>query len=136
MFAQSEQIKNVGAGNVPLFSKHVPLPVTHRGTAESEIKQFQLVHIDADSKKVAPVTELGGTELYPTPSFGIAVYPAKANETVTFYVHGSINVDAIDVSAIALLKTADAKTKMAALNALGSQTLLFDVIGTDPIQRA
>ena len=136
MFAQSEQIKNVGAGNVPLFSKHVPMPVTRSGTAESAIKQYQLVHVDAGSKKVAPVTELGGTELYPTPAFGIAAYPAKANETVTFYVHGSINVDAIDVSAIALLKTADAKTKMAALNALGSQTLLFDVIGTDPIQRA
>ena len=56
--------------------------------------------------------------------------------TVTFYVHGSINVAAIDVSAIPLLKTADAKTKMTALNALGSQTLLFDVVGTDPIQRA
>lgn len=136
MFAKSEQIKNVGAGNVPLFSKHVPLPATHRGTAESEIKQYQLVHVDENSKKVAPVTVLGGAGLYPTPAFGIAAYPAKANETVTFYVHGSINVDAIDVSAIPLLKTADAKTKMAALNALGSQTLLFDAIGTDPIQRA
>ena len=136
MFAQSEQIKNVGAGNVPLFSKHVPLPVTHRATAESEIKQYQLVHIDEKTKKVAPVTVLGGSELYPTPSFGIAAYPAKANETVTFYVHGSINVDAIDVSAVAILKTANAKTKIAALNALGSQTLLFDVVGTDPIQRA
>lgn len=136
MFAQSEQIKNVGAGNVPLFSKHVPLPVTHRGTAESGIKQYQLVYVDDKTKKVAPVTLLGGVDMYPTHSFGIAVYPAKANETVTFYVHGSINVDAIDVSAIAILKTADAKTKVVALNALGSQTLLFDAIGTDPIQRA
>ena len=136
MFAQSEQIKNVGAGNVPLFSKHVPLPVTHRGTAESAIKQYQLVYVDENSKKVEPVTMLGDINLYPTHAFGIAAYPAKANETVTFYVHGSINVDAIDVSAIPLLKTADAKTKMAALNALGSLTLLFDAIGTDPIQRA
>lgn len=135
MFAQSEQIKNVGAGNVPLFSKHVPLPATHRGTAESEIKQYQLVYVDDVSKKVAPVTVLG-MALYPMPAYGIAAYPAKANETVTFYVHGSINVDAIDVSAIPLLQTADAKTKMAALNALGSQTLLFDAIDTDPIQRA
>ena len=100
MFAQSEQIKNVGAGNVPLFSKHVPLPVTHRGTAESEIKQYQLVHVDEDSKKVAPVTELGGTDLYPTHSFGIAAYPAKANETVTFYGHGSINVDWVSANDI------------------------------------
>lgn len=136
MFAKSEQIKNVGAGNVPLFSKHLPLPVTHRGTAESEIKQFQLVHVDENSKTVAPLTELGDAVLYPAHAFGIAAYPAKANETVTFYVHGSINVDAIDVSAIAILKTADAKTKAVALNALGSQTLLFDAIDTDPIQRA
>ena len=134
MFAQSEQIKNVGAGNVPLFSKHVPLPVTHRGTAASDIKQYQVVYVDVNTKKVTLVTQAGTA--MSTPVIGIAAYPAKVNETVTFYSHGSINVDAIDVSAIALLRTADAKTKAAALNALGSQTLLFDVIGTDPIQRA
>ena len=135
MFAQSEQIKNVGVGNVPLFSKHVPLPVTHRGTAMSDLKQYQVVYVDPNSKKVTLVTSQVGTAL-PTPVIGIVAYPAKVSETATFYVHGSINVDAIDVSAIALLRTADAKTKAAALNAMGSQTLLFDVIGTDPIQRA
>ena len=135
MFAKSEKIENVGVGNVPLFAKHVPLPATHRGTATSEIKQYQVVQLDLSSNQVTPVTYLGVVS-YPMPLLGIAAYPAKSGEVVTFYTHGTINVDAIDVSAIPILLTADAKTKMAALNTLGSQTLLFDAIDTDPIQRA
>ena len=137
MFAKSEKIENVGVGNVPLFAKHVPLPATHRGTAASEIKQYQVVQLDLSSNQVTPVTQAGnGGFSMPAPLIGVAAYPAKSGEVVTFYTHGTINVDAIDVSAIASLKSADAKAKMLALNTLDSQTLVFDVVTTDPIQRA
>ena len=136
MFAKSEKIENVGVGNVPLFAKHVPLPATHRGTAASEIKQYQVVQLDVGSNQVTPVTQASGGVSMPAPVIGVAAYPAKSGETVTFYTHGTINVDAVDVSAIASLKSADAKAKMLALNTLGSQTLVFDVVTTDPIQRA
>ena len=136
MFAISEKIENVGVGNVPLFAKHVPLPATHRGIAAIEIKQYQVVQFDVDSNNVIPLTQAKSGVSIPPPVIGVAAYPAKSGETVTFYTHGAINVGAVDVSAIASLKSADAKAKMLALNTLGSQTLVFDVVTTDPIQRA
>lgn len=134
MFPQSEKYENVSNGNVPLFAKHVPLPATHRGTASGDIKQYQVVAFDVSSNKVAVLTKAPNDSLTKS-LIGVAAYPAKTGETVTFYTHGTINVDAIDVSAISSLNDADAKAKMLALTSLGSQTLFFDVVSTDPIQR-
>lgn len=134
MFPQSEKYENVSNGNVPLFAKHVPLPATHRGTASCDIKQYQVVAFDVSSNNVAVLTQAPNDSLTKS-LIGIAAYPAKTGETVTFYTHGTINVDAIDVSAISSLNDADAKAKMLALTSLGSQTLFFDVVSTDPIQR-
>ena len=132
MFAKSEKIENVGVGNVPLFAKHVPLPATHRGVAASAIKQYQVVQFDLSTNRVTPVTQAGGGGVMPAPWIGVAAYPAESGEEVTFYTHGTINVDAIDVSSISALGWADAKTKMLTLNTLGSQTLVFDVVPATP----
>ena len=134
MFAKSEKIENVGKGNIPLFAKQVPLPATHYGTAGVDIKQYQVVAFDASANLVTPVTYIGGVSI-PAPLLAVAAFPAKSGERVAFYTHGTFNVNAVDVSAIASLVSANTNTKMTSLNSIGSQTVFFDVVFTDPVQR-
>ena len=132
MFAQSEQVTSVGTGGRPLFVKHVPLPATHSGTAATDIKQYQVVVFDTLSGEVIVATDTGsGGMPLPAALLGVAAYPAKAGEKVTFYTHGTINVDVVDISALPPLFGADSKARMMRLNTFASPTLFFDVAASN-----
>lgn len=133
MFAKSERIENVGKGNIPLFAKQVPLPATHNGKASADIKQYQVVEIDKSTNNVTPVTDV--VSVQPQTLLGVAAFPAKSGEHVAFYTHGTFNVNAIDVSAITSLASADMNTKMTSLNSIGSHVMFFEAVFTDPVQR-
>lgn len=126
MFAMSEK-QNAGIALTPIFSRANPAVVTLEGTADSEIKQYQVVTYNMADRKVKPVTSAGGANTSNTVRLAVAAFPAKANEGVTVYVEGFININAINLSAITDITGSTTADKVNALNSLaGVSGIYFD----------
>ena len=119
MFAMSEKQK-AGMALTPIFSRANPAVVTLEGTADSEIKQYQVVTYNMGDRKVKPVTSAGSSVTTPIIRLAVAAFPAKSGEAVTVYVEGFININAVDVSAITDIASSTPAEKVNTLNTLAS----------------
>jgi hypothetical protein len=119
MFAMSEK-QNAGMALTPIFSRANPAVVTLEGTADSEIKQYQVVTYNMGDRKVKPVTSAGSSVTTPIIRLAVAAFPAKSGEAVTVYVEGFININAVDVSAITDIASSTPAEKVNTLNTLAS----------------
>ena len=126
MFAMSEK-QNAGVALTPIFSRANPAVVTLEGLATAEIKQYQVVTYNMTNRSVALLTSNASTATSNTLRLGVAAFSSKANEQMTVYVEGFININAVDVSAITAIASSTAAVKVNALNTLaGSSGIYFD----------
>lgn len=134
MFAKSEKTTGVGMAHIPLQSRQTPPLATIEVTAMATIKQFQPIAIDMETSTARPVTTLSGGVQMPAPHLAIAAYPAVNGEKISVYVQGYFNVNALDMSAISGMASANAETKAKALNRATQSGLYFDAfVDTDPV---
>lgn len=135
MFAKSEKITGVGGEHIPLFAKQTPLPVTEVLVAEHSIEQYMLVVVTPAGKVKQSAADLfqplsNGNRL------GVIAYPAKANEPVSTYVHGTFNINAIKYPNGLFQKTNPTKQEMlTVLKNIASPVIFFEDCETNPVQR-
>ena len=124
MFAKSTSEKDVGQKLIPLFAKHTPLPATTHFNASAEVKQYQVVLVNLADSTVAPATEAAPLERGKI--LAVAAYAGKTGESISVYTHGTVNVHALELSAIASVAGKDAAGKVKELNKFASQAIFFD----------
>lgn len=135
MFAKSENIKAVGGEHIPLFAKQTPLPVTVSATASSEIQQYALCHL-SNAGKVTVITDLEGAQpLSNDKQLCIAAFAAKNGEPVSVYTHGTFNIDALvyGTGFFDIMNTVASKIEK--LRRFNSNTIFFEHLDTNPVQR-
>lgn len=135
MFAKSENIKAVGGEHIPLFAKQTPLPVTVSATASTEIQQYALCHL-SNAGKVTVITDLEGAQpLSNDKQLCIAAFAAKNGEPVSVYTHGTFNIDALvyDTGFFDSMNTVAGKIEK--LRRFNSNTIFFEHLDTNPVQR-
>ena len=124
MFAKSEKIEAVGSKHIPLFARPNPAIVTLEGVAKADIKQYQPVMVNISTNEVSLFT--GAQVSTQSLRLGIAAYPAKNNQPISFYLEGYFNTAALDVSAIASYGAIGVPDRAAKLNAAAGNGLYFD----------
>ena len=135
MFAKSENIKAVGGEHIPLFAKQTPLPVTVSATASSEIQQYALCHL-SNAGRVTVINDLEGAQpLSNDKQLCIAAFAAKNGEPVSVYTHGTFNIDAL-VYGTGFFDSMDTvASKIEKLRRFNSNTIFFEHLDTNPVQR-
>lgn len=135
MFAKSEKITAVGGEHIPLFAKQTPLPVTVSATASGEIQQYALCHL-SNAGKVTVITDLEGAQpLSNNKQLCIAAFAAKNGEPVSVYTHGTFNIDAL-VYGIGFFDNMNTvASKIEKLRRFNSNTIFFEHLDTNPVQR-
>lgn len=135
MFAKSEKITAVGGEHIPLFAKQTPLPVTVSATASTEIQQYALCHL-SNAGKVTVVTDLEGVQpLSNDKQLCVAAFAAKYGEPVSVYTHGTFNIDAL-VYGIGFFDSINTvASKIEKLRRFNSNTIFFEHLDTNPVQR-
>lgn len=135
MVAKSEKITAVGGEHIPLFAKQTPLPVTVSAKASGEVKQYQLCHLKNDGT-VSIIDDLVGAQaLSNDKQLCIAAFAAKGGEPVSVYTHGTFNIDAL-VYGISFFETSTpAADKIKKLRTFNSDTIFFEHLDTNPVQR-
>lgn len=135
MFAKSENIKAVGGEHIPLFAKQTPLPVTVSATASGEIQQYALCHL-SNAGKVTAITDLEGAQsLSNDKQLCIAAFAAKNGEPVSVYTHGTFNIDALVYGTGFFDSTNTVAGKIEKLRRFNSNTIFFEHLDTNPVQR-
>lgn len=135
MFAKSEKITAVGGEHIPLFAKQTPLPVTVSATAGMEIQQYALCHL-SNAGKVTVITDLEGAQpLSNNKQLCVAAFAAKDGEPVSVYTHGTFNIDAL-VYGIGFFDSMNTvASKIEKLRKFNSNTIFFEHLDTNPVQR-
>ena len=135
MFAKSEKITAVGGEHIPLFAKQTPLPVTVSATASGEIQQYALCHL-SNAGKVNVITDLEGAQaLSNDKQLCVAAFAAKSGEPVSVYTHGTFNIDAL-VYGIGFFDSINTvASKIEKLRKFNSNTIFFEHLDTNPVQR-
>ncbi len=135
MFAKSENIKAVGGEHIPLFAKQTPLPVTVSATAGDKIQQYALCHLSNAGK----VTVISGLEdaqpLSNDKQLCIAAFAAKNGEPVSVYTHGTFNIDALVYGEGLFDSMNTVASKIEKLRKFNSNTIFFEHLDTNPVQR-
>lgn len=135
MFAKSEKITAVGGEHIPLFAKQTPLPVTVSAKASVEVKQYQLCHLKNDGT-VSIIDELIGIQaLSNDKQLCIAAFAAKSNEPVSVYTHGTFNIDALVYDISLFNNNTTVADKLKKLRTFNSNTIFFEHLDTNPVQR-
>lgn len=135
MFAKSEKITAVGGEHIPLFAKQTPLPVTVSATAGMEIQQYALCHL-TNAGKVNVITGLeGALPLSNDKQLCIAAFAAKNDEPVSVYTHGTFNIDALVYGAGFFDRMNTVASKIEKLRMFNSNTIFFEHLDTNPVQR-
>lgn len=135
MFAKSEKITAVGGEHIPLFAKQTPLPVTVSATASGEIQQYELCHL-LNTGKVIVITDLEGAQpLSNDKQLCVAAFAAKSGEPVSVYTHGTFNIDALVYGTGLLDNTNTVASKIEKLRKFNSNTIFFEHLDTNPVQR-
>nr|DAN74103.1 MAG TPA: hypothetical protein [Caudoviricetes sp.] len=135
MFAKSEKITAVGGEHIPLFAKQTPLPVTVSATASGEIQQYELCHL-SNAGKVTVITDLEGAQpLSNDKQLCVAAFAAKSGEPVSVYTHGTFNIDALVYDIGFFENTTPAADKIKKLRTFNSNTIFFEHLDTNPVQR-
>lgn len=135
MFAKSEKITAVGGEHIPLFAKQTPLPVTVSATASTEIQQYALCHL-SNAGKVTVITDLEGAQpLSNDKQLCVAAFAAKNGEPVSVYTHGTFNINAL-VYGTGFFDTINTvASKIEKLRKFNSNTIFFEHLDTNPVQR-
>lgn len=135
MFAKSEKITAVGGEHIPLFAKQTPLPVTVSATASGEIQQYALCHL-SNTGKVNVIDELEGAKpLSNDKQLCVAAFAAKNGEPVSVYTHGTFNIDALVYGIGFFENTILVADKIKKLRKFNSNTIFFEHLDTNPVQR-
>lgn len=135
MFAKSENIKAVGGEHIPLFAKQTPLPVTVSATASGEIQQYALCYL-SNAGKVTAITDLEGAQLLSNDKqLCIAAFAAKNGEPVSVYTHGTFNIDALVYGTGFFDGIYTVASKIEKLRKFNSNTIFFEHLDTNPVQR-
>ena len=135
MFAKSEKITAVGGEHIPLFAKQTPLPVTVSAKARGEVKQYQLCHLKNDGT-VSIIDDLVGVQaLSNDKQLCIAAFAAKDNEPVSVYTHGTFNIDALVYGIGFFESSTSVEDKLKKLRTFNSNTIFFEHLDTNPVQR-
>lgn len=135
MFAKSENIKAVGGEHIPLFAKQTPLPVTVSATASGEIQQYALCHL-SNAGKVNVITDLEGAQpLSNDKQLCIAAFAAKNGEPVSVYTHGTFNINALVYGTGFFDSMNTFASKIEKLRKFNSNTIFFEHLDTNPVQR-
>ena len=135
MFAKSENIKAVGGEHIPLFAKQTPFPVTVSATASGEIQQYALCHL-SNAGKVTVITNLEGAQsLSNDKQLCIAAFAAKNGEPVSVYTHGTFNIDALVYGTDFFDNMDTVASKIEKLRKFNSNTIFFEHLDTNPVQR-
>lgn len=135
MFAKSEKITAVGGGHIPLFAKQTPLPVTVSATASGEIQQYALCHL-SNAGRVIVITDLEGAQsLGNDKQLCVAAFAAKSGEPVSVYTHGTFNIDALVYGTGFFDSMATVASKIEKLRKFNSNTIFFEHLDTNPVQR-
>lgn len=135
MFAKSENIKAVGGEHIPLFAKQTPLPVTVSATASGEIQQYALCHL-SNAGKVTVITDSEGAQpLSNDKQLCIAAFAAKNGEPVSVYTHGTFNIDALVYGTGFFDNMNTVANKIEKLRKFNSNTIFFEHLDTNPVQR-
>lgn len=135
MFAKSENIKAVGGEHIPLFAKQTPLPVTVSATAAMEIQQYALCYL-TNAGKVNVITNLEGAQpLSNDKQLCIAAFAAKNGEPVSVYTHGTFNIDALVYGTGFFDSINTVASKIEKLRKFNSNTIFFEHLDTNPVQR-
>lgn len=135
MFAKSEKITAVGGEHIPLFAKQTPLPVTVSATASGEIQQYALCHL-SNAGKVTVITDLEGAQpLSNDKQLCIAAFAAKNGEPVSVYTHGTFNIDALVYGTGFFNSMNTVANKIEKLRKFNSNTIFFEHLDTNPVQR-
>lgn len=135
MFAKSENIKAVGGEHIPLFAKQTPLPATVSATAGMEIQQYALCHL-SNAGKVTVITDLEGDQpLSNDKQLCVAAFAAKNGEPVSVYTHGTFNIDALVYGTGLFDSMNTVASKIEKLRKFNSNTIFFEHLDTNPVQR-
>lgn len=135
MFAKSEKITAVGGEHIPLFAKQTPLPVTVSATASTEIQQYTLCHL-SNTGKVTVITDLEGAQpLSNDKQLCVAAFAAKNGEPVSVYTHGTFNIDALVYGTGFFDSINTVASKIEKLRKFNSNTIFFEHLDTNPVQR-
>lgn len=135
MFAKSEKITAVGGEHIPLFAKQTPLPVTVSATASTEIQQYALCHL-SNAGKVTVITDLEGAQpLSNDKQLCVAAFAAKNGEPVSVYTHGTFNIDALVYGTGFFDSINTVASKIEKLRRFNSNTIFFEHLDTNPVQR-
>lgn len=135
MFAKSEKITAVGGEHIPLFAKQTPLPVTVSATARTEIQQYALCCL-SNAGQVTVITELEGARpLSGDKQLCVAAFAAKNGEPVSVYTHGTFNIDALVYGTAFFDSTNTVASKIEKLRKFNSNTIFFEHLDTNPVQR-
>lgn len=135
MFAKSENIKAVGGEHIPLFAKQTPFPVTVSATASGEIQQYALCHL-SNAGKVTIIDDLVGAQaLSNDKQLCIAAFAAKNGEPVSVYTHGTFNIDALVYNTGFFDSMHTVASKIEKLRKFNSNTIFFEHLDTNPVQR-
>lgn len=135
MFAKSEKITAVGGEHIPLFAKQTPLPVTVSATASGEIQQYALCHL-SNAGKVTVITDLEGAQpLSNDKQLCVAAFAAKSGEPVSVYTHGTFNINALVYGTGFFDSINTVASKIEKLRTFNSNTIFFEHLDTNPVQR-
>ena len=135
MFAKSEKITAVGGEHIPLFAKQTPLPVTVSATASGEIQQYALCHL-SNAGKVTVITDLEGAQPRSNDKqLWVAAFAAKIGEPVSVYTHGTFNIDALVYGTGFFDGMSTVASKIEKLRKFNSNTIFFEHLDTNPVQR-
>lgn len=135
MFAKSEKITAVGGEHIPLFAKQTPLPVTVSATASTEIQQYALCHL-SNAGKVTVITDLEGAQaLSNDKQLCVTAFAAKNGEPVSVYTHGTFNIDALVYGIGFFDSISTVASKIEKLRKFNSNTIFFEHLDTNPVQR-
>lgn len=135
MFAKSENIKAVGGEHIPLFAKQTPLPVTVSATANNEIRQYALCHL-SNAGKVTVIDSLENVQpLSNDKQLCIAAFAATNGEPVSVYTHGTFNIDALGHGTGLFYGMNTVASKIEKLRMFNSNTIFFEHLDTNPVQR-
>lgn len=135
MFAKSEKITAVGGEHIPLFAKQTPLPVTVSATAGMEIQQYALCHM-SNAGKVTVITDLEGAQpLSNDKQLCVTAFAAKSGEPVSVYTHGTFNIDALVYGIGFFDSNNTVASKIEKLRKFNSNTIFFEHLDTNPVQR-
>lgn len=134
MFAKSEKITAVGGEHIPLFAKQTPLPVTTTATAKNDLPQYQL-GILQNNGEITVEAGLFNSPLDNTTQLCVTAFPAKANEKVSVYTHGTFNINALVLPAGMFSSGDSIERKLMILRKMNSSVIFFENCETNPVQR-